>query len=74
MPAIQQTAPNTYELSARGSRMKLSKHLSGWRMVTANAQTKAWGFGASVKDFESLAEVERHYKSWRGIAMLLNDD
>lgn len=69
---IQQIDSATFALEARGSQMLLQKTAQGWRMTTTNASTRAWRRGVpSWKDFETLADVERHYKSWRGIAALV---
>lgn len=71
MATIQQIDDNSYTVTTRGCRMVLEKHRGGWRMKTVNAATRVWGMGGeSWKDFGSLEEVERNYKSWRGIAVL----
>lgn len=72
MATIQQINDTTYSLDARGSHMVLEQTKSGWRMKTRNAATRVWGLGGeSWKDFDSLAEVEAKYKSWKGIAALI---
>lgn len=72
MATIQQLSPTSYSLTARGSRMVLEQTPKGWVMKTRNASTRVWGMGGeSWKDFASLIEVEAHYKSWRGIAALV---
>ena len=71
---IQQIDDNSYTVTSRGTHMVLEKHGDGWRMKTKNAATRVWGMGGeSWKDFASLEEVERNYKSWRGIAVLVGD-
>jgi len=71
--SIIQVGENTFTLTARGSQMTLEPHRKGWRMKTINASTRVWGMGGeSWKEFETLAEVEKHYKSWRGISALVD--
>lgn len=73
MPAIQMIDENTYCLTAHGSSMTLTKReRGGWRMQTDKASRRAWR-GLGIKDFESLADVEAHYKSWRGIGKLIEE-
>lgn len=74
MPSIQQTDAGAYVVQSRGSQMTLQQTSKGWRVTTRNAATRVWGLGGeSSKDFDSLSDVERHYKSWRGISALLAD-
>lgn len=72
MATIQQLDDTRYSVEARGSRMVLEQTKKGWRVKTRNAATRVWGLGGeSWKDFDSLAEVEAKYKSWKGIAALI---
>lgn len=75
MKAITQLDTNKFYTESRGSKMTLTKeickHGNFWRMYTENASQRAYKT-LGVKDFDSLAEVEKHYKSWRGIAALVN--
>lgn len=72
MAEIQQINDNSYATSVRGTHMVLEKTTKGWRVKTRNAATRVWGIGGeSWKDFDSLAQVEARYKSWRGITALL---
>lgn len=69
---IQQIDDKSYTLTTRGCRMLLERNRDGWRMKTVSAATRVWSMGGeSWKDFGSLEEVERSYKSWRGIAALV---
>jgi hypothetical protein len=72
MATIQQLGDTSYSIEARGSRMVLEQTKKGWRVRTRNAATRVWGLGGeSSKDFDSLADVEAKYKSWKGIAALV---
>lgn len=72
MADIQQIDDNSYATSVRGTHMVLEKTAAGWRVKTRNAATRVWGIGGeSWKDFDSLAQVEARYKSWRGIGALI---
>lgn len=73
MATIQQLDNNCYSLQVRGTKMTLEPFRKGWRMKVVNAATRVRGMGGeSWKEFETLAEVESTYKSWRGIAAMLN--
>ena len=71
MASIQQLDDNTFTLTSRGHLMTLKRDaVFGWVMFTDNASTRAW-CSLGAKYFDSLAQVEAHYKSWRGIALLI---
>lgn len=73
MNTIQQLDEHRYFLEVRGAKMTLEPFRKGWRMKVVNAATRVWGMGGeSWKDFDTLEEVESKYKSWRGIAAILN--
>jgi hypothetical protein len=73
MATIQQLDEKRFFLEVRGTKMTLEPFRSGWRMKTVSAATRVWSLGGeSWKEFNTLAEVEAKYKSWRGIASLLN--
>lgn len=75
MAVIQQIDASTYSVQSRGTHMTLQQTAKGWRVITRNAATRVWGLGGeSWKDFDTLSDVERHYKSWRGIEALLASD
>lgn len=70
---IHQHSPDCYTLSARGNSMTLTRIASGWRMKTRSAATRVWSLGGeSWKDFATLGDVEKRYKSWRGVSELAN--
>lgn len=74
MTTIQQLDDNRFFLDVRGTKMTLEPFRKGWRMKVVNASTRVWGMGGeSWKDFDTLAQVESKYKSWRGIASLLDN-
>lgn len=75
MNSIQMIDENTYFLKARGNEMTLNRENddSEWaklRMITSNASVRAYGT-LGVKYFSSLKEVEKSYKTWRGIEALI---
>lgn len=73
MANIQQIDSNTFFLVARGAEMTLKREGGRWAMYTVNAAVRAWNNGYSIpKYFESLQQVESHYKTWRGVAALLD--
>lgn len=61
---------NKFTLLSRGHEMTLIKNKWGWEMFTENAATRAYRT-LGVKLFDSLEEVESHYKSWKGISQLV---
>lgn len=78
MKAIQMINSKTFYTEARGNKMtlKFCDILNRWEMYTDNAAHRAYR-GAGVKCFVCLGAVEKSYKSWRGIAQLvesLNND
>lgn len=73
MANIQQIDSNTFFLVARGAEMTLKREGGRWVMYTVNAVVRAWNNGyATPKYFDSLDEVEQRYKTWRGVAALLD--
>jgi len=75
---IEMISASEFRLKKGAHEMTLLKATDGWDMLTHNAATRAWGSvhsgGASMPSFRSfrtLAEVEDHYKSWRGIAAIV---
>lgn len=72
---IQQLDETTFYLESRGNKMTLSLVSDSWghhwQMQTDNASHRAYR-GLGVKEFATLEEVEKNYKSWRGIAALVN--
>lgn len=54
-----------------GHTMTLKRNQLGWMMVTENVQTRAWGNKWALKQFDTLAQVEGKYKTWRGIVALV---
>ncbi len=73
MNAIQQLDDNTFYLESRGNKMTLRRiHncFGEWEMMTNNASVRAYRT-PGVKYFDDLAQVEKQYKSWRGISALI---
>lgn len=66
-------ADGSYSVKARGNKMIL-RHIQSilgqWSVTTDNASHRAYR-GLGVRYFNSLREVEKSYKSWRGIAELV---
>ena len=62
-------------MEARGNKMMLTQRntIYGkvWEMYVDNASRRAW-HGLGVKEFDTLQEVEKYYKSWKGISTLAN--
>lgn len=71
MNMIQMVDENTFTLVNRGHNMTLRKLSDGWEMWTENAATRAWRM-MIPKFFETLQDVENHYKSWKGVSQLVN--
>lgn len=75
MTMIQQLSDNAFYLESRGNKMTLTQEIWGgsllWIMRVDNASVRAWR-SLGEKHFNNLAEVEKKYKSWRGIAALIN--
>ena len=72
---IQVITPNKeYKTKSRGNEMTLIRQDNGgWSVITSNASSRAWNRGMpSIKDFDSLQEVEAAYKSWKGITALVD--
>lgn len=71
-PVIVQTSLNTYEMNHLGHNMILARTDIGWEMTVINASAIAHSNGAFFpKKFNSLVDVERRYKSWKGISLLI---
>jgi hypothetical protein len=69
---IEQISATEFTLTNGAHQMTLGRNEDGsWSMTTHNPCTRAWnrGFG-SLKRFETLSAVEKHYKSWRGVSAL----
>jgi hypothetical protein len=72
MATIIQTSENTYSAdNGRGTSLTIVKKGGGWWEVhSANAATRAWR-SLGVKVFWELADIEKAYKTFRGIAALI---
>jgi hypothetical protein len=70
--AIAVLEDGSFYLESRGHKMKLSfdASLNLWEMHTDNASRRAYR-GLGLKFFCSLDEIERTYKSWRGVSLLI---
>lgn len=68
---ISMLANGDFFLVSRGHKMILTfdQVLGRWEMHTDNAASRAWRT-LGIKIFNSLEEVERSYKSWRGVSQL----
>lgn len=72
MATIIQTADNTYTASnGKGTELKLVKMEAGyWQVWAMNAAVRAYRT-PGVKIFWHLSEIEKAYKTFRGISALL---
>ena len=75
---IQILDKNKFYLESRGMKMTLTKEHSAvtgefWRMHVDNASSRAYS-GLGVREFDTIEQVEQHYKSWRGIAALIESE
>jgi hypothetical protein len=70
---IQQVSATEFKLTKGAHQMAIKRNEDGsWSMTTHNPSTHAWrGHLGSQKRFETLSDVEKHYKSWRGISALV---
>jgi len=76
---IEMISDTEFALTSRGNRFTLKYCVDDgdcdylpWTMECVNASTKAWrGAMPSMRHFESLRDVEGHYKSWIGITDLV---
>lgn len=59
-----------FKTTVRGHSFELHRRGNGWRVYVENAAVRAYGTLGS-KDFDSLADVEKKYKSLRGIEALI---
>lgn len=73
MTYIQQINETTFTANNdKGSEMTLTKSEVGyWMVMVENAATKAYR-SLGMKTFWSLAEVETKYKTFRGLAALID--
>jgi hypothetical protein len=72
--AIIQTGAKEYKLTARGNEftLRFDDIFGQWAMYTVNAAVRAWNRGFAIpKFFDTLEDVERAYKSWKGIVALV---
>jgi hypothetical protein len=67
---LDQIDADTFKTKARGCEFTITRRPDGWRVMVINAATRAWR-SLGTKDFPTLEEVEKHYKSLRGIAALI---
>lgn len=75
---IEVISATEYRLKKGAHNMTLLKSEDGWEMWTRNPSTRAWNSSApgdvsmpAIRRFNSLEEVEQHYRSWRGIALII---
>jgi len=79
MPQIEIVAPDSYRVdNGRGTQLTLTKKSgngwSHWEVQSLNARTKAMHSMYTnrnlpgVRTYNTLAEVERRYKAFRGIS------
>lgn len=72
---IQQISQTEFSLTKGNNQMTLSYSAAReqWMVCTYNPSTRAWNGRnwPSHRFFNSLAEVEQAYKSWRGICALV---
>lgn len=72
---IEQINDYTFKVVSRGSEMTLVKERDEWVMYTVNAMVKVYNNGFAIpKYFPTLKDVEKKYKSWRGISSLLDSN
>jgi len=72
---IEKISDTEYMLVSRGAEMTLIRADGQWEMYVVNASVRAWRNGVAIpKFFSTLEDVETRYKSWRGIAELVNLD
>ncbi len=68
---INMLSSTKYYLESRGNKMTLVKEGDEWAMYVVNASVRAWRRGYAIpRYFASLDEVEKKYKTWRGISQL----
>lgn len=72
MTYIIQTAENTYTANnGRGTELMITKKDGGyWEVMAQNAATRAYR-SLGVKIFWTLADIEKSYKTFRGLAALI---
>lgn len=72
MTTITQTADNTFIANnGRGTELKLVKKDGGyWEVWAMNAAVRAYRT-LGVKTFWSLADIEKNYKTFRGLSALI---
>lgn len=65
---------NRFHLESRGNVMTLvfDAEFNWWEMHTDNASHRAYG-GPGIRIFDDLKQVEKAYKSWKGISVLAED-
>lgn len=71
--AIEQIDEDTFQTRSRGSTITLTRlpEGRGWSVMVDNAAVRAWR-SLGCKNFDSLEEVERKYKSLSGISKLID--
>ena len=72
---IQQISDSEYRLTSGQHQMTLTRaSFGGWYVATNNSATRAAYYTrnlGSCRHFWTLTEVEKHYKSWRGVSALI---
>jgi hypothetical protein len=76
---IIQIAADTWQLTSGQHCMQLKRApvWGGWYVSTWNACTRATSINKNLgatRAFNSLADVEKHYKSWRGVSRLIDEN
>lgn len=71
--AIEQVDDNTFKTLSRGAAITLQRRADGggWDVTVDNAAVRAWN-SLGYKNFATLEEVERKYKSLAGISKLID--
>jgi hypothetical protein len=68
---IEQVSATEFKLTKGAQKMTLRLDGGSWWVTTHNPCTRAYrGRLGSLRRFDTLSEVEGHYKSWRGISAL----
>jgi len=70
---VERIDENTFRTCARGSIVTLTRRSGGWRVAVENGTSSA-RCSLAVKEFDSLDGIEKHYKSLRGISLLIAAD
>ncbi len=75
MKNLDVISENKFKLSARGNHFTIERQCNGkWLVIVVNASVRAYSNGIAFPvEYDSLDDVEKRYKSLKGISSIVKD-